>query len=63
MDLLQAYVAWQDDPKATLGSCMQNLGIDLDSVSTIHKTVFPYLGTMSAVVMRAGDKGVFVAFR
>jgi hypothetical protein len=61
--MLQAFVAWQDDPTATLSKCMDNLGIDLDSVSTVHRVVFPYLGTMSAVVMRAGNKGVFVAFR
>lgn len=60
---LQAYVPWQNDPKATLSSCLSNLGIDLDSVSILHKIVLPYLGTMTAVVMRAGDKGVFVSFR
>lgn len=60
---MQAYVSWQDDAKATLGSCLSNLGIDLGSVTTVHNIVMPYLGTMTAVVMRAGTKGVFVSFR
>lgn len=63
MCCLQAYIPWQDDPKSTLGSCLDNLGIDLDSMTTVHKVVLPYLGTMTAVVMRAGNKGVFVSFR
>jgi hypothetical protein len=63
MCCLQAYIPWQDDPKATLGSCLDNLGIVLDSITTVHKVVLPYLGTMTAVVMRAGNKGVFVSFR
>lgn len=60
---LQAYTPWQNDPKATLGKCLDNMGIDVDSVTAVHKVVLPYLGTMTAVVMRAGDTGVFVSFR
>lgn len=58
-----AYIPWQNNPTATLGKCLDNLGIDLDSVKAVHKYVLPYLGTMTAVVMRAGDQGVFVSFR
>lgn len=58
---MQAYVAWQDDARITLGRCLDNLGIR--DVFTVHKIVLPYLGTMTAVVMRAGDKGVFISFR
>jgi hypothetical protein len=58
---MQAYVAWQEDAHITLGRCLDNLGIK--DVVTVHKLVLPYLGTMTAVVMRAGDKGVFLSFR
>jgi hypothetical protein len=58
---MQAYAAWQEDARITLGACLDNLGIK--EVSTVHKMVLPYLGTMTAVVMRAGNKGVFISFR
>lgn len=54
---------WQQDPKRSIGKCLHNLGIDLESVSIVHKAVLPYLGTMTAVVMRAGGQGVYVSFR
>jgi hypothetical protein len=54
---------WQDDPAAVLGKCLDNLGVDAQSSSIIHKAVFPYLGTMTALVMSAGDQGMFVSFR
>lgn len=58
-----AYAVWQDDPAAKLGACLVNMGIDEDSIKVIHRRVRAYGGTMTALVMRAGDRGVFVSFR
>jgi hypothetical protein len=58
-----AYASWVDDVQQQLGGCLAGLGVDASSVQTINVKVQPYGGTMSAVVMRAGSKGVFVAFK
>lgn len=60
---LQTYTVWQNDPAATLGNCLENLGIDTRSLYITHRAVLPYLGTMTSLVMRAGKQGVFVSFR
>jgi hypothetical protein len=58
-----AYASWVDDVQQQLGGCLNGLGIDASSIQVIHTKVQPYGGTMSALVMRAGSKGVFVAFK
>jgi hypothetical protein len=58
-----AYASWVDDVQQQLGGCLAGLGVDAGSIQAINVKVQPYGGTMSALVMRAGSKGVFVAFR
>lgn len=58
-----AYTSWVDKVQEQLGGCLSGLGIDVSSIQTINVKVQPYGGTMTALVMRAGSKGVFVAFR
>jgi hypothetical protein len=58
-----AYASWVDDVQQQLGGCLNGLGVDASSIQVIHTKVQPYGGTMSALVMRAGSKGVFVAFK
>lgn len=57
-----SYAVWEDDPQASLGDCLVNMGIDRESIYIVHKVVLPFLGTMTALVVRS-DKGVFVSFR
>ncbi|KAF8058124.1 hypothetical protein HT031_005784 [Scenedesmus sp. PABB004] len=58
-----AYTAWQDDPARDMGACLGAAGVDVGSLRVINARVAPHGGTMSAVVARAGARGVFVAFR
>jgi hypothetical protein len=58
-----AYTTWVDDVQQQLGGCLDGLGVDVASIQAIDVKVQPYGGTMSALVMRAGSKGVFVIFR
>jgi hypothetical protein len=58
-----AYTTWVDDVQEQLGVCLNGLGIDVGSIQAVNAKVQPYGGTMSALVMRAGSKGVFVVFK
>lgn len=57
-----AHAAWRDDLQ-TMSGCLGAMGIDINSMQLVNAKVQPYGGTMTAAVMRAGSKAVFVSFR